>query len=43
MFLKKKKKMDSGETFDKFYADLRKYVIKSCDFGEVEDKLLVKL
>jgi hypothetical protein len=33
------RKQDSSETFDKFYADLRN-LIKSCDFGKAEDKLL---
>lgn len=33
------RKQDSCETFDKFYADLRD-LIKNCDFGKTEDKLL---
>ncbi|KAF0710957.1 Uncharacterized protein FWK35_00037749, partial [Aphis craccivora] len=33
------RKQESSETFDKFYADLRD-LIKSCDFGKSEEKLL---
>lgn len=33
------RKQDSSETFDKLYADL-KNLIKNCDFGKTENKLL---
>lgn len=33
------RKQADGETFDKYYADLRE-LVKSCELGNCEDKLL---